>query len=38
MYLVLDSYGNLIKKFPTYQQASTFKFVCGNYGWTIKSV
>lgn len=38
MYIVLDSYGNFIKKFPTYQQASTFKFAYGNYGWVIKSV
>ena len=34
-YLVLDSLGNAMGRFPTYQQASTFKFARGNYGWRI---
>ena len=28
--------GNFIKRFPTYEQASEYKFAYGNYGWTIK--
>ena len=35
-YYVYDSYGNLMRKFNTYAQASTYKFAYGNYGWTIK--
>lgn len=34
-YKVLDSLGNIMGNFPTYQQASTFKFARGNYNWTI---
>lgn len=25
-----------MKSFPSYAQASTYKFTCGNYWWTIK--
>lgn len=35
-YLVLDKEGNLMKRFSSFQEASTYKFVCGNYGWVIK--
>ena len=34
-YIVLDSLGNVMGKFRTYQQASTFKFARGNYNWRI---
>lgn len=34
-YIVLDSLSNVMGKFPNYQQASTFKFARGNYGWSI---
>ena len=34
-YIVLDSLGNVMGKFPNYQQASTFKFARGNHGWSI---
>lgn len=34
-YTVLDSLGNVVGRFPTYQQAFTFKFARGNYGWRI---
>lgn len=34
-YTVLDSLGNVMGRFPTYQQASTFKLARGNYKWTI---
>lgn len=34
-YTVKDSTGHVIRTFPTYQQASTYKFVYGNAGWTI---
>lgn len=34
-YTVKDSTGHVIRTFPTYQQASTYKFVYGNSGWTI---
>ena len=36
MYKVYDSLGNLMRKFSTYQAASTYKFSFGNYGWYIK--
>lgn len=36
MYKVYDSWGNLMKGFPTYKQASNFMFAFGNSGWTIK--
>lgn len=34
-YYVYDSLGNLMKVFPTYEQASNYKFAYGNYSWTI---
>lgn len=34
-YIVLDSLGNVMGRFHTYQQASTFKSARGNYGWRI---
>ena len=37
MYKVYDSYGNLMKRFPTYIQASNYKFAYGNSNWTIKN-
>lgn len=36
MYKVYDSQGNFMNKFPTYSQANTYKYACGNYKWTIK--
>lgn len=36
MYKVYDSYGNLMRKFNTYQAASCYKITYGNYGWYIK--
>lgn len=36
MYKVYDSLGNLVRRFPTYRQASNYKFAYGNTGWTIK--
>lgn len=35
MYIVKDSLGYIMGKFKTFQQASTFKFARGNYGWSI---
>lgn len=35
MYRVYDSLGNFMRSFPTYQQASNYKFAFGNCGWTI---
>ena len=29
--------GNFMKRFPTYKQASNYKFAYGNKYWTIKS-
>lgn len=34
-YTVLDSLGNVMGRFHTYQQASTFKFARGNCEWRI---
>ena len=34
-YTVKDSTGHVMRTFPTYQQASTYKFVYGNSGWII---
>lgn len=34
-FVVKDSLGNIMGRFYTYEQASTFKFARGNYGWTI---
>lgn len=36
MYKVYDSLGNFMGRFPTYKQASNYKFAYGNCGWTIK--
>ena len=38
MYRVYDSQGNFMRSFPTYKQASTYKFAYGNYGWSIKFI
>lgn len=38
MYKVFDSLGNFMQSFPTYKQASEYKFAYGNYGWEIKNV
>ena len=35
MYKVFDSMGNLMKRFPTYQQASNYKFIYGSSNWYI---
>ena len=35
-YKVYDSLGNLMRVFHSYQAASEYKFVYGNYSWTIK--
>lgn len=35
-YKVYDSLGNFMRKFPTYKQASNYKFTYGNKCWTIK--
>ena len=35
-YKVYDSYGCLVRIFPTYLAAVNFKSVFGNYGWTIR--
>lgn len=35
-YIVKDSYGNIIRKFTTFQQASVYKQAYGNIGWTIE--
>lgn len=37
-YIVKDSLGNTMKVFPNYKQASNYKFVNGNYQWTIKEI
>lgn len=37
-YQVLDSENNLIRTFPTYKQAETYRFAYGNNGWSIKIV
>ena len=34
-YIVKDSTGHIMRIFPTYKQASTYKFAYGNYGWKI---
>lgn len=36
MYKVLDTYGCLVRVFPTYLAALNFKQTFGNTGWTIK--
>lgn len=37
-YIVYDSMMQPIRWFTTYKAASEYKFVFGNYGWTIKQV
>lgn len=34
-YSVYDSYGCLVRKFPTYLAALNYKTIFGNTGWTI---
>lgn len=34
-YEVYDSYGSLVRKFPTYLAALNYKTIFGNTGWTI---
>ena len=34
-YTVKDSTGHVMRTFLAYQQASTYKFVYANLGWTI---
>lgn len=34
-YTLKDSTGHIVKTFPTYKQALTYKFVYGNSGWNI---
>ena len=36
MYKVYDSWGNFMKRFPTYKQASIYKAAFGNNYWTIR--
>lgn len=36
MYRIYDSYGCLVRKFPTYQAAFNYRIIFGNTGWTIK--
>lgn len=33
---VYDSLGNYLRSFSTYEQASTYKIMCGRHDWTIK--
>lgn len=35
-YCVYDSLGNFMRKFPSYKQASNYKFIYGNNGWFIE--
>lgn len=37
MYIVTDSYGHFLRKFPTYKQAMTFCLSRGRMDWHIKS-
>lgn len=37
-YLVKDSEENILRVFYTYKEASLFKFVKGNYKWSIEEV
>lgn len=34
-YIVKDSLGNILREFPTYKQAYTYKIAMGRYDWTI---
>lgn len=36
MYKVYDSLGNLMRVFSSYQAASNYKSIFGNYNWYIK--
>lgn len=36
MYKVYDSCGYLLRSFPTWKAAFTFKIMCQRYDWTIK--
>lgn len=36
MFKVLDSYGCLVRMFPTYLAAINYKYTFGNSGWKIK--
>lgn len=36
-YIVKDSLGNILRSFPTYQQAMTFKIACGRMDWSIEN-
>lgn len=35
-YSVYDSLGNFMRKFPSFKQASNYKFIYGNSSWYIK--
>lgn len=35
-YKIFDSQGNFIKGFPTFKQASNYKYAYGNLSWYIK--
>lgn len=35
-YRVYDSLGNYLRSFPKYEQAMTYKIMCGRHDWTIK--
>ena len=35
-YCVFDGYGKFMRKFPSYEQASNYKFIYGNSGWSIQ--
>lgn len=37
-YKVCDSLGNTMRIFPTYKQASIYKFAYGNYSWYIVNI
>lgn len=35
-YIVRDSHGYYLRSFHTYEQASTYKTMCGRHDWTIE--
>ena len=35
-YVVFDSLGNFMRRFPTYRQASNYRLAYGNSSWTIR--
>ena len=35
-YKVIDSQGYVLRVFPTYQQAFTYKYACGGWDWVIR--